>query len=113
MQHMLEQRKVGGGGRTAQQAEDDKLMFEFGRMLDPSHSMRTSETHQRAPDGQRPRGANASNFVVPGVCVISMLLGACCLQLNAVGSKRAVGIRKKHRSVMQAPAGSDEESDLL
>ena len=77
-----------------------------------SHTMRTSEAHLRKPDGQRPHGADTSNFVVPGVCVISMLLGACCLQLNAAGSKRAVGIRKKHRSVMQSP-GSDEESDLL
>ena len=77
-----------------------------------SHSMRTSEAHLRKPDGQRPHGADTSNFVVPGVCVISMLLGACCMQLNAAGNKRAIGIRKKHRSVMQSP-GSDEESDLL
>ena len=34
MQHMLEQRKVGAGGRTAQQVAHDKLLLELGHLLE-------------------------------------------------------------------------------
>ena len=76
--------------------------------------MLTARVHQRKRDGTRPTGAASSNFVVPAICSVSLVLGACLAQLGAgAATKRSVGRKKKFRSVVQQGSSDDEEASEL